>query len=142
MRRRIKKHNSPETGFWRLYHQAIREGDAVTAVTIARQAIAAYPKKRDLKLKGMWLRALARALFTCGEYDAAISAATDACVNQPDQYERALSLITAAANLGFIDKRDELPSLAVAVMCLEETHKSQERLIRSSFGCMGPISYA
>ncbi len=103
-----KKNPSPETrGFWRLYHQAMRQGDGVTAVTIARRAVRQYVKAGDDRLAGMWRRALSKALFHRGDLEAAHRAAYRASINQPDNYERALSLISFASYATLLDKHGE-----------------------------------
>ena len=119
----MKKTNpSQETrGFWRLYHRAMREGDAVTAVTIARRAARMYTKAADDRLAGMWRRALSKALFHGGDLGAAHRAAYRASINQPDQYERALSLVNFAAIATLLDRHgDALGYFDVAARVSEE----------------------
>ena len=103
----MKNTFSPETkDLWRLYHQAIRDGEVDQSMKVARHAIKLY-RKRDRTLLGMWRRSLANALFLKGNYQRAAREAWCAYARQSNRYERTLSLIAMALPLSRIGNEQE-----------------------------------
>jgi len=75
------------------YRNAVVRGDIMSAHSIALQAAHFHEERDDLKLAGLWHRAVSSTLYFRGNYsEAAIEAELSADM-QPDAYERARSLI-------------------------------------------------
>lgn len=83
-------------GSWREYRRAVENGDYPVALAIARRAAQAHKVSKDLRHAGIWQRAVSSVLYFRGEYEGAIREAKVSARMQPDQYEKALSLIAVA----------------------------------------------
>jgi AraC-like DNA-binding protein len=68
-------------------------GDVATAAAIALRAVRVYEEVEDLKLVGIWRRAVASTLYYQGKYGAAVIEAERSAEVQPDPCERARSLV-------------------------------------------------
>lgn len=93
--------------FWRLYHQAIEDGDIGFALKIARLGIHFHETHGDLRHAGIWRRALGNTLFLRGHYPWAVAQYLRAAEMQPDSYEKALALVAVGGCLNHADRSTE-----------------------------------
>lgn len=94
---KVNKSISQESlGSWREYRRAVDNADYPLGLRVARRAVEAQSLRGDCRHAGIWQRALSSVLYLQGEYDEAVREAKVAVRMQPDQYERALSLIAVA----------------------------------------------
>lgn len=92
----IPKVTSKErVNWWRQYRVAVDSGDYATALSTAKDSVTFYKQQGDLRHAGIWQRALSTILYFQAEYDDAARAACLSVRMLPDEYEKALSLLSA-----------------------------------------------